>query len=59
MSDFTPEEVQHMLDNLDNFTEAEVTEIEKMVDELDARRKNKVAYDDLIGFSGRFWSKSA
>ena len=40
MSDFTPEEVQQMLDNLDNFTEAEVTEIEKMVDELDARQKN-------------------
>lgn len=53
MSDFTPEEVQHMLDNLDNFTEAEVTEIEKMVDELDARRKNKVAYDDLIEFCKR------
>ena len=48
MSDFTPQEVQHMLDNLDNFSEAEVTEIEKMVDELDSRRENKVAYDDLI-----------
>jgi predicted phage terminase large subunit-like protein len=53
MSDFTPEEVQHMLDNLDNFTEAEVTEIEKMVDELDARQKNQVAYDDLIEFCKR------
>ena len=53
MSDFTPEEVQKMLDNLDNFSDAEVTEIEKMVDELDARRKNKVAYDDLIEFCKR------
>jgi len=53
MSDFTPEEVQHMLDNLDNFSDAEVTEIEKMVDELDSRRKNKVAYDDLIEFCKR------
>ena len=53
MSDFTPEEVQHMLDNLDNFSDEEVTEIEKMVDELDARRKNKVAHDDLIEFCKR------
>ena len=53
MSDFSPEEVQKMLDNLDNFSDEEVTEIEKMVDELDARRKNKVAYDDLIAFCKR------
>jgi len=53
MSEFSPEEVQHMLDNLDNFSEAEVTEIEKMVDELDSRRENKVAYDDLIEFCRR------
>jgi len=42
-----------MLDNLDNFSDEEVTEIEKMVDELDARRKNKVAHDDLIEFCKR------
>ena len=53
MSDFSPEEVQKMLDNLDNFSDEEVTEIEKMVDELDARRKNKVAHDDLIEFCKR------
>ena len=53
MNDFSPEEVQKMLDNLDNFSDEEVTEIEKMVDELDARRKNKVAYDDLIAFCKR------
>ena len=53
MSDFSPEEVQKMLDNLDNFSDEEVTEIEKMVDELDARRKNKIAYDDLIAFCKR------
>ena len=53
MSDFSPEEVQQMLDNLDSFSDEEVTEIEKMVDELDARRKNKVAYDDLIAFCKR------
>ena len=53
MSDFSPEEVQKMLDNLDNFSDEEVTEIEKMVDELDARQKNQVAYDDLIEFCRR------
>lgn len=53
MSDFTPEEVQHMLDNLDTFSDEEVTEIEKMVDELDARQKNQVAHDDLIEFCKR------
>ena len=53
MSEFTPEEVQQMLDNLDNFTETEVVEIEKMVDELATRRKNKAAHDDLIAFCKR------
>jgi predicted phage terminase large subunit-like protein len=53
MSEFTPEEVQQMLDNLDNFTETEVVEIEKMVDELANRRKNKAAHDDLIEFCKR------
>ena len=53
MSDFSPEEIQQMLDNLDEFTETEVTEINKMVDELDARRKNKAAHDDLIEFCKR------
>ena len=53
MSDFTQEDIQQMLDNLDEFTETEVTEINKMVDELDARRKNKAAYDDLIVFCKR------
>ncbi len=53
MSDFTQEDVQQMLDNLDEFTEEEVTEINKMVDELDARRKNKAAHDDLIEFCKR------
>jgi len=53
MSDFTQEDIQQMLDNLDEFTETEVVEIEKMVDELANRRKNKAAYDDLIEFCKR------
>ncbi len=53
MSDFTQEDIQQMLDNLDEFTEEEVTEINKMVDELDNRQKNQAAYDDLIAFCKR------
>lgn len=53
MSEFTQEEVQQMLDNLDNFSEEEVLQIEKMVDELDNRHKNQAAYDDLIEFCKR------
>jgi hypothetical protein len=39
-----------MLDNIDSFSPDEVVEIERLVDELDIRRKNKLAYDDLIDF---------
>src|SRR5210317_1475423 len=48
--DFTEEEIQVMLDNLDEYTPDEVLEIDKLVDELDNRKKNKLAYDDLIEF---------
>jgi hypothetical protein len=48
--DFTEEEIQVMLDNLDEYTPDEVLEIDKLVDELDTSKKNKLAYDDLIEF---------
>jgi hypothetical protein len=48
--DFTEDEVQVMLDNLDSYSPDEVLEINKLVDELATRRKNKLAYDDLIEF---------
>ena len=48
--DFTEDEVQVMLDNLDSYSPDEVLEIDKLVDELATRRKNKLAYDDLIEF---------
>jgi len=48
--DFTEEEIQAMLDNLDEYTPDEVLEIDKLVGELDTRKKNKLAYDDLIEF---------
>ena len=51
--DFTEEEIQQMLDNLDVYTAEEVAEIDRLVDELDARRRNQAAYDDLIEFCKR------
>tara|TARA_R110000772_G_scaffold87195_1_gene182040 strand:+ start:543 stop:2096 length:1554 start_codon:yes stop_codon:yes gene_type:complete len=50
-TDFTQEEIQHMLDNIDGFSADEVVEIERLVDELGIRRANKLAHDDLIEFS--------
>ena len=51
--DFTEDEIQVMLDNLDQYTPEEITEIDKLVDELANRRANKAAYDDLIEFCKR------
>ena len=47
---FSEDEIQVMLDNLDHYTPEEVAEIDKMVDELAARQHNQAAYDDLIEF---------
>ena len=49
-ADFTDEEIQLLLANLDEYSADEILEIEKMVDELGVRRQNKLAYDDLIEF---------
>ena len=54
--DFTEEEVQQMLDNLDNYSVDEIAEIDKIVDELADRRANQLAYDDLIEFCKRMQS---
>lgn len=51
--DFSPEDVQTMLDNLDQFSPEEVAEIDKMVDELASRQRNDNAKDDLIEFCRR------
>ena len=48
--DFSEDEIQVMLDNLDKYTPEEVAEIDKMVDELATRQHNQAAYDDLIAF---------
>ena len=49
-TDFTEVEIQTMLDNLDRYTDDEVVEIHKIVDEIDSRNSKKVIYDDLIEF---------
>tara|TARA_X000001382_G_scaffold60419_3_gene41582 strand:+ start:1999 stop:3549 length:1551 start_codon:yes stop_codon:yes gene_type:complete len=54
--DFTEQEVQKMLENLDIYTADEVVEIDRLVDELAARKKNKDAFDDLIEFCKRMQS---
>ena len=48
--DFSESEIQQMLDNLDNFDADEVQEIDKLVNELNTRKKNEQAYNDLIAF---------
>ena len=42
-----------MLENLNIYTTDEVVEIDRLVDELAARKKNKEAFDDLIEFCKR------
>ena len=39
--DFSEDEVQNMLDNLDVFSDDEVVEINRIVDELAARQANQ------------------
>ena len=49
-ADFTPEEIQFMLDNLDAYTLEEQAEIEKIADVLASRQRAKECFDDLIEF---------
>ena len=48
--DFTEEEVQQMLDNLDNYSVDEIAEIDKIVDELADRRANRLSRVIRIGY---------
>jgi predicted phage terminase large subunit-like protein len=54
--DFDDEGVEAIFDNLDAFSDEEITEIDRMVDELNNRRANKQAYNDLIEFCRRMQS---
>ena len=47
---FTESEIQHMLANIDSFSEEEVVEITKMMDAIEDKDDIKAAYDDLIAF---------
>ena len=51
--DFTEEELNVLLNNLDACTPEEIAEIDRMVDELAARKANNAAYTDLIAFCKR------
>jgi predicted phage terminase large subunit-like protein len=51
--DFSEEEIQVMLTNLDQYTPEEVAEIDKLVDELSNRKENEKACNDLIAFCKR------
>lgn len=48
---FSPEEIQHMLDNLDKFSDDEVVEIYKLVDEIDKRQHVSRCQMSLIEFA--------
>ena len=50
---FDDVDVGHILDNLDAFSDEEIAEIDRMVDELHSRKINKQAYNDLIEFCKR------
>jgi len=48
--DFSEDEIQRLLDNLDSFSPDEIVEIDKMAGELGNRKQNQAAYNDLIYF---------
>jgi predicted phage terminase large subunit-like protein len=53
INDFSPEEIQQLLSNIDKpgfYSDEEVAEIHKIVDELDKRQKIQAMKDDLIEF---------
>lgn len=50
VEDFTDEEVQLMLDNLDSYLPEEQIEIEKIADVLNSRKKATTCFNDLIEF---------
>jgi predicted phage terminase large subunit-like protein len=48
--DFTPEELQLLLDNIDTLSDAEVAEVYALVDDLAERKRLQTLRDDLIAF---------
>jgi len=54
--DFSEEDIQSMLENIDSFSSDEVAEIDRIVDELSVRKQNELAFNDLIEFCRRMQS---
>lgn len=52
-TDFSEGDIQQMLNNLDTFSQDEVFEIDRLVEEIETRKQNTIAYDDLIEFCKR------
>src|SRR6056300_340751 len=50
MTDFSDLDLQHVLDNIDKFSENEIEEITRIVDEMHRRKRLKTVQDDLITF---------
>ena len=48
--DFSDDDIQTLLNNLDAFSADEIAEIEKITGELSSRKENQAAYNDLIAF---------
>jgi predicted phage terminase large subunit-like protein len=48
--EFSEDDIQHLLDNLDNFSPEEVEHIEQIVDEIHRRNRTKALQNDLIAF---------
>lgn len=49
-TDFTDEEIELLLNNLDQYTVEEQAEIYRIVEELETKRRAEAAYNDLIEF---------
>lgn len=50
MTDFTDDDIQYMMDNLDSFSPEEVDHITTLINELERRKRTKDLQDDLIKF---------
>jgi len=50
---FSEEDIKKLLDNIDAFNPDEIAEVTRLAEELDERRANAKAYDDLIEFAKR------
>ena len=52
-TDFSEGDIQQMLNNIDAFSQDEVFEIDRLVEEIETRKQNTLAYNDLIEFCKR------